>query len=148
MNGASRGPADLPLTRLRLVLLGVGVAMFLAQIAGAAAVAPAVTGPGDASVAVLAGLWVACIAWSVAAALCVIRQADLPDIATASMIVTIPACGAFSLAAAYAVRDTQQGTNLSDALMLGVTGGGLTAMIVWGISMAVARAMKLPRSPN
>lgn len=141
-----RRDADLPLTRTRIALLAAGGTMFVAQLAAAWVIAPAVTGPGDANGAALAGLWAACIAWSTASALCLIRQAEIPDVATAAMLVTIPAGGIFSLSAAYDLRGTDQSTNLSDALMLGVTGGALTAMIVWGSAMAIARALRLPRA--
>ena len=102
------------------------------------------TGEGDANPAAIAGLWAASIPWSVIAALLIIRQADLPDIATASMLVTIAPHAAFTLAAAFEARGTKAETNLVDAMFLGITGGALTAMIVWGIATAVARIFKLP----
>lgn len=141
-----RDNADLPLTTARIALLAAGGAMLLAQVAAAWLIAPAVTGPGDANAGALLGLWIACIGFSIVAALCLIRQAEIPDVATAAMLVTIPACGAFALSAAYDVRGSDNGTNLSDALMLGVTGGALTAMIVWGAAIGVARALHLPRA--
>lgn len=146
MTADRRDNPDLPLTPARIALLAAGGAMFLAQIAAAWLIAPTVTGPGDADAGALLGLWIACIGWSVVAALCVIRQAEIPDVATAAMLVTIPACGAFALSAAYDLRGTDNSTNLSDALMLGVTGGALTAMIVWGAAMGVARVLHLPRA--
>lgn len=146
MNIDPREDADLPLSPARIALLLAGATLFLAQMAAAWFIAPAVTGPGDANGGALFGLWVACIGMSIVAALCLIRQAEIPDVATAAMLVTIPACGAFSLSAAYDLRGTEHSTNLSDALMLGVTGGALTAMIVWGASMAVARTLRLPRA--
>ena len=118
--------------------------MALAQAAAAWFVAPAVTGPGDADALVLVGLWFGCIAWSTAAALLLVRQADIPDVATAAMLVTIVAGGAFSLSAAWDLRGTDDSTNLSDALMLGVTGGALTGVAVWGAAMLIARRLRLP----
>ena len=34
-------------------------------------------------------MWAGCVVWSTAAALLIVRQADLPDVATASFVVTI-----------------------------------------------------------
>ena len=135
---------ELPLTSRKKVLLAVGLAMFAAQLIAAILLAPAVTGEGDANAGALAGLWAASIVWSVIAALLIVRQADLPDIATASMLVTIAPYAAFTLFAAIDVRGTEAETNLVDAMFLGVTGGALTSMLVWGIAMGVARALKLP----
>ena len=106
--------------------------MFVAQVVAALALAPVVTGEGDANAAAIAALWAASIPWSVVAALCVVRQADLPDIATASMLVTIAPYAAFTLMAAYEARGTRAETNLVDAMFLGVTGG------------AAARLLRLP----
>jgi hypothetical protein len=135
---------ELPLTPRKKILLGIGMAMFGAQVVAAIVLAPMVTGEGDANAAAIFGLWAASIAWSVVAVLLIVRQADLPDIATASMLVTIAPYAAFTLAAAYEARGTKAETNLVDAMFLGVTGGALTAMLVWGIAMGVARALKLP----
>lgn len=135
---------QLPLTRWRVALTIAGAAMFLAQVAGAAAIAPRITGTGDANAGALAAVWAASIPWSAVAVLLLVRQADLPDVATASMLVVIAAFGAFALSAAYDARGTDDAVNLTDALFLGVTGGGLTAMIVWGVAMGVARALRLP----
>ena len=135
-----------PLTRTRLALVVAGAAMALGQVAFALAIAPVITGPGDAHIGVLFALWAGCVFWSAAAALMLVRHADIPDVATAAMIVAVPACGAFALSGAYDVRNTQHGTNLSDALMLGVTGGGLTAMASFGIAILAARILRLPRT--
>lgn len=135
---------ELPLTNRRKVLVVVGVALALAQVAAAAAIAPAVTGEGDARAAVLLGIWGLSILCSVVATLCLIRQADLPDVATAAMLVTIPPFAAFSLSAAYDLRGTDAEYNLVSAIFLGVTAGALTAMIVWGVAMVVARLLRLP----
>jgi hypothetical protein len=135
---------ELPLTPRGKALLVVGAAMFAAQVAAALTLAPVVTGEGDADAAAIAALWAASIPWSVVAVLCIVRQADLPDIATASMLVTIAPYAAFTLMAAYEARGTKAETNLVDAMFLGVTGGALTAMIVWGVAMAAARLLRLP----
>ncbi len=135
---------ELPFTGRKKALLAVGMAMFAAQVVAAIVLAPVVTGEGDASAGGIVALWAASIPWSVVAALCIVRQADLPDIATASMLVTIAPYAAFTLMAAYEVRGTKAETNLVDAMFLGVTGGALTAMIVWGIAMAAARLLRLP----
>jgi hypothetical protein len=137
---------DLPLTNARKVLLGAGLGMFLAQVIAAVLLAPPTTGEGDADALLLFLMWVASIGWSVVIVLCVVRQADIPDIATAAMLVVIVAFAAFALTAAYDARGTDAETNLTDALFLGVTGGGLTAMIVWGIALGVARMLRLPRT--
>jgi hypothetical protein len=135
---------ELPFTPRKKALLVIGMAMFVAQLVAAVALAPVVTGEGDASAGGIAALWAASIPWSVIAALCIVRQADLPDIATASMLVTIAPYAAFTLMAAFEARGTKAETNLVDAMFLGVTGGALTAMVVWGIAMAAARLLRLP----
>lgn len=135
---------DLPLTTRRKALVAVGAAMALAQIATAVYVAPRITGAGDASAGALAAIWAASIPWSAVAVLLLVRQADIPDVATASMLVVIAAFGAFGLSAAFDARDSDGAVNLTDALFLGVTGGALTAMIVWGAAMAAARLLRLP----
>jgi hypothetical protein len=135
---------QLPLTGRRKLLLAAGGAMFIAQACGAWVVAPSITGPGDASAAALAGLWAASVAWSSVAVLLLVRQADVPDIATASMLVVIAAFAAFTLSAALDVRDSDDAVNVTDALFLGVTGGGLTSVLVWGVALAVARLLRLP----
>jgi hypothetical protein len=136
------GP-QLPLTTRRKVLAGAGVAMFLAQCAAAIALAPATTG-ANANATALAAAWAASIAWSVTAVLLVVRQADLPDVATASFLVTISAFVIFAGAGAIAARGTSHEVNITDTLFLGVTTGALTALVVWAIAMGVARVLRLP----
>jgi len=137
------GP-QLPLTTLRKVLLGAGVAMFAAQLGGAVAAAPRTTGTGNADAAVLFAMWGASIAWSAVTVLLLVRQADLPDVATASFLVVISSFSAFALAAAFSARGSEAEVNIVDALFLGVTGGALTALVVWAVAMAVARLLRLP----
>lgn len=137
---------DLPLTARRKALVAGGAAMFLAQIAVAIYLAPRITGAGDASAGGLAAAWAASIPWSAIAVLLLVRQADIPDVATASMLVVIAAFGAFGLSAALDARGTDDAVNVTDALFLGVTGGALTAMIVWGIAIGAARVLRLPVS--
>jgi len=139
-------PAQPPLTPLRKAVLGAGIAMFFAQIAGAIALAPPTTGEGDARAWLLATMWGASLIWSTVIVLFVVQRADLPDVATASMLVTIAAFGAFTLSAAVDARGTDAEVNLVDALFLGVTGGALTAMLVWGLALGIARALGLPVS--
>ncbi len=139
---------QLPLTSRKKVLLSIGAALFLGQIAAAWAVAPPTTGAGDADALVALALWAACICWSLTIVLLVIRQADLPDIATASMLVTIAAFAAYALSGALDARGTPDEVNMTDALFLGVTSGGLTAMIVWGAAMAIARVLRLPTTAH
>lgn len=146
--GGAEDTPQLPLTPRRKAMLAAGAALFFAQIGAAVAVAPLMTGAGDADAGVLLIAWLVSIAWSVVTVLLLIRQADLPDIATASMIVAISVFAVFALAAAYDVRGTDDEANLTDALFLGVTAGGLTAMIVWGLATAVARALKLPTTAH
>lgn len=141
------GP-QLPLTNRRRVMLAIGLALFAGQVAAAIAVAPPTTGAGDADALVLLVLWTASIAWSLTTVLLVIRQADLPDIATASMIVTISPFAAYALSGALDVRGTRDEVNLTDALFLGVTSGALTAMIVWGAAMGIARMLRLPTTAH
>jgi hypothetical protein len=135
---------QLPLTFRRKLLAGIGLLMFAAQVAGAIALAPATTGPANADAAALGLIWAASIVWSAATVLLLIRQADLPDIATASFFVTISAFAAFATAAALHARDTASEVNVVDALFMGVTAGALTALIVWAIAMGAARLMGLP----
>jgi hypothetical protein len=139
--------ADPPLSNRRLALVALGGAMAIAQVGAAWLLAPPTTGEGDANAGALLGMWAASLAWSTVAVLLLVRYADLPDIATASMLVTIPAFAAFTLSAAFDARGTRSEINLTDGLFLGVTAGALTSMLVWGISMAVARALRLPQSP-
>ncbi len=134
---------QLPLTHRRKALVAVGVAMFAAQTAAAIVAAPETTG-GHANAAALAVMWGGSIVWSVITALLLVRQADLPDVATASFLVTITPFAAFALSAALAARGTKGEIDLVDALFLGVTGGGLTALFVWGVAQAAARVLRLP----
>ena len=76
--------------------------------------------------------------------LLLVRQADLPDVATASFIVTISAFAAFALAGALNARGTSAKVNISDTLFLGVTTGALSALVVWAIAMGTARVLRLP----
>ncbi|MEX2247174.1 MAG: hypothetical protein WEC75_10855 [Dehalococcoidia bacterium] len=135
---------QLPLTPTRKMLVAAGGAMFAGLLGAAAAVAPATTGPGDAHAGVLAAMWAASIPLCVGTVLLLVRQADLPDIATASFLVTISVFAAYALSAALALRGTGDEINTVDGLFLGVTGGGLTALLVWGIAMLVARMLRLP----
>ena len=134
---------QLPLTPRRIALVALGFALFAAQVAVAWYVARVSTGEGIDGSAALA--MIACsVPISVAATLLLVRQADLPDIATAAFIVTISPYAAFTLSAAFAVRGTTREVDLVDALFLGVTTGALMALVVWGCAMAVARLLRLP----
>jgi hypothetical protein len=135
---------QLPLTSLRKALVAAGAALFGAQVLTAWAIAPATTGPGDANAGVLAAMWAISIGWSTLAVLLLVRQADLPDIATASFIVAIAVFGAFALSAALDLRGTEDEVNVTDALFMGVTSGALTGMIVWGVALGIARLLRLP----
>jgi len=136
-----------PLSQRKKLLVSAGVAMFFAQAAAAAAIAPATTGVDDANFGAIAVLWAGSLAWSVATVLLTVRLADRPDLATASFIVTIVAFAAFTLSAAVNARGHADETNLVDALFFGVTTGALTALPVWAIAGAAARLLRLPRSP-
>lgn len=137
------GP-QLPLTSCRKVLVGVGLMMFAAQSAAAIALAPATTGPANADAAVLALVWVISVAWSAATVLLLVRQTDLPDVATASFFVTISAFAIFATTAALNARGTASEVSIVDALFMGVTAGALTALIVWALAMGAARLLRLP----
>lgn len=139
---------ELPLTDRKKAQLAIGGAMFAAHVVAAIALAPVITGGSGANATAIFVLWAASIPWSAATALLIVRQADLPDIATASMIVTIAPFAMFTLAAAFEARGTSAETNLTDAMFLGVTAGALTAMLVWGIATGVARLLKLPTSAD
>ena len=139
---------QLPLTTTRKAMLAIGGAMFFAQIAGAWLAAPLVTGEGDANAGAIFALWAASIPWSAAATLLIVRQADLPDIATASILVTIPPFALFTLTAAIGARGTDAEYDLVSAMFLGVTAGALTAMIAWGLAMLVARVLRLPTTAD
>lgn len=135
---------QLPLTPARTVLVAAGLALFAAGIVAAVAVAPRTVGPGHADAAVLLAVWAASLAWAVVSVLLLVRQTDLPDVATASLLVTVSAFATFALAAAFHARGTDAEVNLVDALFLGVTGGALSALIVAAIALAVARLLRLP----
>jgi hypothetical protein len=137
---------ELPLTNARKAMLAAGGAMFVAQTVAAWLIAPLVTGEGDANAGAIFALWAASIPWSAAAALLIVRQADLPDIATASMLVTIPPFALFTLTAAIGARGTDAEYDLVSAMFLGVTAGALTSIIAWGIAMLAARLLRLPTS--
>ena len=137
-------PPQLPLTTARKLMLGAGLILFAAQLAAAVAIAPYITGPGDANAGALAACWLVSMPISTAVVLLVVRQANLPDIATASMLVTIATYGAFALSGAIDAREAGDDINLTDALFLGITGGALTGVIVWGLALAIARLFKLP----
>ena len=136
------GP-QLPLTTRRTVLAGVGAVMCVAQWAAAVALAPATTG-ANANGAVLAVAWSVSIVWSATTVLLLVRQADLPDVATASFVVTISAFAAFALSGAIDAQGTTHEVNITDTLFLGVTTGALTALGVWAIAMGAARLFRLP----
>jgi hypothetical protein len=135
---------QLPLTTQRKVLVVIGAAMFVGQLVAAGLVAEPTTGAGDASLLMLALLWVASVAWSAAATLLLVRQADIPDVFTAALLVTVSPFALYALVAAVAVRGTEQEVDVVNAMFFGITAGALTAVLVWGIAMGIARALKLP----
>jgi hypothetical protein len=135
---------QLPLTRRRKALVAAGAMLFVAQVVAALMLAPMFTGPDDANPGAIVSLWGAVTLSSVVITLLLVRQADLPDIATAAMLVAIATFAAFTLSAAYDVRGTDDEVNMVDSLFLGVTSGALTALVVWGIAMFVARVLHLP----
>ena len=137
------GP-QLPLTSQRKVLVAVGVTLLIAQVIVAAAIAPLITGPDNSNTLALFVVWAASIPLSATGVLLIVRQADLPDIATASFIITISSYAAFTLSAAMAARGTRAEVDLVGALFLGVTTGALTALIVWALAQGVARLLRLP----
>jgi hypothetical protein len=139
------GP-QLPLTSTRKALLAAGAAMFAAQVVAAMLVAPRITGTGHADAGALFAMWCGSLVWSAITVLLLVRQADLPDVATAAFIVVIATFAAFALTAALNARGTDAEVNVVDALFFGVTTGALTALIVWGIAIAIARALRLPTS--
>jgi hypothetical protein len=139
---------QLPLTTRKKVLVALGAALFAVQVVTAIMLAPAVTGPGDTNGGLLVSLWGIMTLACVAIVLLLVRQADLPDIATASMLVAIATCAAFALSAALDVRGTEDSVNIVDTLFLGVTTGALTALVVWGIAMFVARVLRLPTTAH
>ena len=134
---------QLPLTPRRLVLVACGIALFVSQVAAAWYIAGVSTDEGIDGGTTLA--MIACsVPISVAATLLLVRQADLPDVATAAFIVTISPYAAFTLSAAATVHGTSREVDLVDALFLGVTTGALMALVVWACAMAVARVLRLP----
>ena len=137
------GP-QLPLTSQRKVLVAVGVTLLFAQLIIGAVIAPLITGPDNANTIALFVVWAASIPLSATGVLLIVRQADLPDIATASFIITISSYAAFTLSSAMAARGTRAEVDLVDALFLGVTTGALTALIVWALAQGVARLLRLP----
>lgn len=137
---------ELPLTGRRKVLAAAGATMLAAQVIAAMALAAPTTGAGDARAGVFAALWLVSVSWSVIAVLLLVRQADLPDVFTASMLVTVSAYAAYALTAALAVRGTRDDINVVDAMFFGITTGALTAILVWGIAMGLARMLHLPRT--
>lgn len=135
---------QLPLTPARTALVAAGIALFAAGIVVAVALAPRIIGAGHAGPALLLAVWAASLAWAVLTVLLLVRQTDLPDVATASLLVTISAFASFALAAAFHARATDAGVDLVDALFFGVTAGALSALIVVAIALAVARLLRLP----
>ena len=136
------GP-QLPLTTRRKALVAIGIAMFAAQAIAAALLGPAATGE-HADAAVLAIAWPLSVTWSATTVLLLVRQADLPDVATASFVVTITAFAVFAATAALDARGTPSEVNVTDAIFFGVTTGALTALVVWGLAMGIARILRLP----
>jgi hypothetical protein len=135
---------QLALTMQRKVLVGVGVAIAGAQLVLAAVLAAPTTGEGDANVGVFAALWAGSVLASIIAALCIVRQADIADVFTAALLVTIPPFAVYALVAALSLRGTDQETDIVSAMFFGVTTGALTAVLVWAVAMGIARALRLP----
>jgi hypothetical protein len=135
---------QLPLTPRRMMLLAWGLALFVCGLGASVALAPQTTGAGRGDAATLLAIWGASIPWAVLTVLLIVRQNDLPDIATASFLVTISPFAAFALTAALAARGTDAEVDLVDTLFLGVTVGAMTALIVWGVATGIARLLRLP----
>jgi hypothetical protein len=135
---------QLPLTARRKALTAVGAVMFASTLIASVVAAPGTTGEGDARAGVFAIMWLALVAWSSLTVLLIVRQADLPDIATASMLVTIAPFALYALVAALDARGTDAEVNVVDAMFLGITMGGLTSLVVWAIAMGIARLLRLP----
>ena len=131
-----------------MALVAAGGVMFLGQLLAAALLAAPTTGPGDADAAVFALLWTCSLAWSVAITLCIIRQADIADVFTAALLVTIAPYALYALLAALDLRGTRDETDVVSAMLLGITVGALTAVLVWGIAMGIARLLRLPRGAD
>jgi hypothetical protein len=122
--------------------------MFAAQLLAAYLLAEPTTGPGDARASVFGLMWAVCVVWSVAATLCIIRQADIADVFTAALLVTIAPFALYALLAALSLQGTDAETDVVSALFFGITAGALTAVVVWMLSMAVARFLRLPVAPR
>jgi hypothetical protein len=135
---------QLPLTRARAALVAAGIALFVAGLIVAVVLAPRTTGTDNGDAGVLTAIWAASVPWAVLIVLLVVRQADLPDVATAAFLVTITAFAAFALAAAFDARGTDAEVDLVDTLFLGVTAGALTALVVWAAALGIARLLRLP----
>lgn len=135
---------QLPLSRRRAAGVALGGLMGAAQLLAALLLAPVTTGTGNADPLVLSLLWGGSVLWSTTVALLLVRQADVPDIATSSFIVTISTLALFALRAAFSARGTSAEVDLVDTLFLGVTLGALTGLLVFGIAMSVARVLRLP----
>lgn len=139
---------QLPLTRRRAALVAAGIVLFMGQLTAAAALAAPTTGPGDARALTFALLWAASVAVSIVVTLCVIRQAEIADVFTAALLATIAPYALYALVAALDLRGTPDEVDLVSAIFLGVTTGGLTAVVVWALSMGIARLLRLPTSPD
>lgn len=138
---------QLALTTRRKVLSAVGALMWAALLIAAALAAPRVTGEGDANAAAVLGLWAAAAAWSVPATLLLVRQADPADIFTAAFLIVISASALFALVAALDARGTDAERDVVDTMFFGVTTGALTALLVGGVALLIARTLRLPTSP-
>lgn len=136
------GP-QLPLTQRRLALVVIGAAMAIAQLIAGAAVAAATSGD-NADLGVFAAMWAGTVAWSSVAVLLLVRQADLPDVATASFLVTISAYALYALVASVHAHDANAKINIVDGMFLGITVGAMTALVVWALAMGIARLLRLP----
>lgn len=134
---------QLPLTSARRTLVIVGVVLFVAHVAAAALLARPMTGD-DANVVALAGLLLASVAIACVTTLCVVRQADIPDVFTAAMLSTITPAAVFAVVAALDARGTSGETDVVSAMFFGITVGALAGLVVWGIAMGVARLLHLP----
>ncbi|MDP9236988.1 MAG: hypothetical protein M3P30_06255 [Chloroflexota bacterium] len=134
----------MPLTARRKVLTATGMLMMMVQVIVAAALAPSLTEAGNTSTGAVVTLWAISIPWSVVTVLLLVRQADLPDIFTASFLATVSASAVFALVAALSRRGGAGEVNLVDTLFFGVTVGGMSGLVVWGAAMAIARVLRLP----
>jgi hypothetical protein len=139
---------QIPLTPRRMTLVAAGGVMFVGQLVAAAVLAAPTTGPGDADPGVFALLWAGSVLWSVGITLCIIRQADIADVFTAALLVTIGPYALYALLGALDLRGTRDETDIVSAMFLGITVGALTAVLVWGIAMAIARLLRMPMSAD